>query len=115
MFPIKAVVLGLAASTMAATTIRIDVGQNGLSFTPNTVTAAVGDILEYHFHPPMHSVVQGDFGSPCQPAKSGGFYSGFVTVSSGEAVSKLALTARCRGRRGHKRTRHKSDATELMY
>jgi plastocyanin len=87
------VAVAAAVSRVGATTIRIEVGQTGLTFSPNNITAAVGDILEYHFHPPNHSVVMSDFNNPCQPASSGGFYSGFMPVSSGESVSLiLAMT-----------------------
>ncbi|OAA63567.1 extracellular serine-rich protein [Niveomyces insectorum RCEF 264] len=73
-----AVLLGLAASA-AAKNIQIDVGENGFTFSPDSVTAAVGDVLDFHFHPTMHSVVMGDFDNACQPAKTGGFYSGFIS------------------------------------
>ncbi|KAK0723413.1 hypothetical protein B0T26DRAFT_599950, partial [Lasiosphaeria miniovina] len=70
----------LAASASAAT-VRIDVGQNGFTFSPSSVTASKGDTLEYHFHQPAHSVASSDFGGPCTPSKSGGFYSGVMTTS----------------------------------
>ncbi|KAJ2967809.1 hypothetical protein NQ176_g9489 [Zarea fungicola] len=85
-FTFLALALGATAKT-----IRVDVGQTGLSFTPDTITASIGDTLEYHFHPLNHSVVMGDFANPCQPAKTGGFFSGFMPVSSGEAVSRNKL------------------------
>ncbi|KAM0521267.1 hypothetical protein ACHAPE_002743 [Trichoderma viride] len=77
-----AAVLALA-SHASAETIKIDVGANGFAFTPDSVTAKVSDILEFHFHPINHSVVLGDFANPCQPAKNA-FFSGFQPVSSGE-------------------------------
>ena len=80
------------AATATAATVRIDVGQNGLAFTPNNVTAAMGDMLQFHFHAINHSVVMGDFSSPCQPATTGGFFSGFMPTSSGENVSLLPCT-----------------------
>ncbi|UKZ76768.1 hypothetical protein TrVFT333_004478 [Trichoderma virens FT-333] len=82
------------ASQASATTIRIDVGQNGaLAFTPDSVKAAVGDILDFHFHAVNHSVVMGDFSTPCAPAKTGGFFSGFMPVSgSGEADDSFQVT-----------------------
>ena len=81
--------IAMAASATAAT-VRIDVGENGLAFTPNNVTAAMGDMLEFHFHPINHSVVMGDFSNPCQPATTGGFFSGFMPTSSGENVSLIS-------------------------
>ncbi len=78
--------IAMAMSATAAT-VRIDVGQSGLTFSPNSATAAKGDIIEFHFHPINHSVVMGDFSNPCKPAQTGGFYSGFMPTSSGENVS----------------------------
>lgn len=46
-------------------------------FDPTNTTADVGDILEFHFLAHNRSVVMGDWDLPCQPAASGGFYSGF--------------------------------------
>jgi plastocyanin len=42
---------GLAMRANAAATISIAVGNGGLVFTPSSVTAAVGDILEFSFYP----------------------------------------------------------------
>ena len=47
----------------------------------------LGDVLEFHFMPKNHSVVMGDFDSPCMPAASGGFSSGFLPTNSSENVS----------------------------
>ena len=64
-------------------------------FSPAEVNAEVGDILEFHFAGTgggvlggNHSVAQGMFGSPCEPAP-GGFFSGYMPVNatSFEAVS----------------------------
>lgn len=77
---------GLQAS---AATIKIDVGEGGLTFDPESVTAAVNDVLEFHFFgPDTHSVAVSEFDDACQPITNGGFYSGDVSVSSsGESVS----------------------------
>lgn len=61
------------SSMMAATTVAsssspthtVQVGANGLAFTPNSVTAAKGDTLEFHFSGSTHDVVSGSFSSPC--------------------------------------------------
>ncbi len=68
-------VAALAAAANAAT-IKINVGQSGLTFTPDSVTAAKGDVLEFHFVGGYHDAVVGDFSEPCQAATSGGFSSG---------------------------------------
>ncbi|TVY88760.1 hypothetical protein LAWI1_G007640 [Lachnellula willkommii] len=36
----------------------IDVGEDGLTFSPNSTTAAIGDTIEFHFYPEKHSVAQ---------------------------------------------------------
>ncbi len=69
-----------------AATVDIDVGNGGLVFSPDTATAAVGDELHFHFHPQNHSVIEGSFTDACNPAGSG-FFSGFMSVASGEGVS----------------------------
>lgn len=73
------------ASLAMAETIVIEAGN--LYFKPQNVNASVGDVLEFHFLPNNHSVVMGGMLDPCQPATLGGFYSGFLPVSSGESVS----------------------------
>ena len=40
-----------AASAVSATTIKVDVGKNGLTYTPNDITAVVGDQVEFSFFP----------------------------------------------------------------
>ncbi|ETS73337.1 hypothetical protein PFICI_14942 [Pestalotiopsis fici W106-1] len=82
-------VLVTAGAAMAAT-IRIDA--LNLAFVPNVTTASVGDVLEFHFLPNNHSVAMGDFEDPCQPAKSGGFFSGYYALNSGEADNVFRVT-----------------------
>lgn len=86
--------LSLLASQASAKTVRIEVGSSGASFSPNSVTASVGDILEYHFAGGKHSVVRGDFSKGCSPTSNGGFYSGFQkSVSDNQfAISSPMLT-----------------------
>jgi plastocyanin len=69
------------AATASAATIKINVGQGGLTFTPDSVTAAVGDVLEFKFVGGNHDAVAGDFARPCQPAATPGFASGNITGS----------------------------------
>lgn len=65
--------------------ISIDVGEGGLVFKPESVTADVGDLLQFSFYPRNHSVAQGSFSSPCRPL-AGGVYSGFMPVAAGKGV-----------------------------
>ncbi|PSS18529.1 hypothetical protein M430DRAFT_35038 [Amorphotheca resinae ATCC 22711] len=67
-------------TNLTPTTIPIAVGLHGaLSFSPNSTSASVGDILEFRFFngSAPHSVVSGPFGTPCLPG-SGGFFSGYL-------------------------------------
>ncbi|KAA6410094.1 MAG: hypothetical protein FRX48_05513 [Lasallia pustulata] len=66
-----------------ATTHVIGVGDGGLVFKPDSITAAAGDMLEFQFYPAEHNVIQGSFSQPCQPVNSSAFYSGYMPVSSG--------------------------------
>jgi len=66
---------------------RVNVGKGGLKFSPNSTTAAVGDTVEFKFHPEQHSVVKGVFDKPCQAATTDGFFSGSINATKGAAVS----------------------------
>lgn len=65
-------------ATATAKTIVITAGAGGFVFSPDTVTADVGDVLEYHFVGDIHTAVQGDFSSPCAQSSTG-FDSGPIT------------------------------------
>lgn len=76
------------AQAQGATDHLVDVGLNGLAFTPNQITANLGDLITFVFHPKNHSVTQSSFTQPCTPlidAQTGqtGFDSGFVPVAAG--------------------------------
>lgn len=60
-----------------AKTVIIRTTADAPFFDPTNTTADVGDIIEFHFKAHNRSVVQGDYDRPCQPAATGGFYSGF--------------------------------------
>ena len=73
-------------STALAATHDVQVGAQGLSFTPNITTAAIGDTVTFHYFPGKHDVAQSSFSSPCSPS-TGGFYSGFIIPTSGEVFT----------------------------
>jgi len=83
-----------AAATSPAGSIQtVTVGENGLSFSPNSITAAVGSIIEFHFFAPAHAVAQSSFSSPCAPLSGGtGFFSGTITTSSGQNSNVFRIT-----------------------
>lgn len=88
------IILGALFAPMAlAATMDIDVGEKGFVFDPDTVTAAVGDVLNFHFYPGDHSVASSDFANPCSPAAQNPVWSGFINPSgSGEASTMFSLT-----------------------
>lgn len=67
----------LALPLAYAETIDIKVGNKGLNFDPDTVTAKKGDLLNFFFYPGDHSVAQSTFDKPCV-AVDNGPYSGFL-------------------------------------
>jgi plastocyanin len=63
------------------------VENGGLHFEPQNVVAEIGDLIEFHFLPKNHTVVQSSFDKPCEPLEDGsGVFSGFnFKVDNGEA------------------------------
>ncbi|KAF3188978.1 hypothetical protein TWF106_000968 [Orbilia oligospora] len=62
-------------------------------FEPAEIQAAVGDLIQFQFHPLNHSVVRASFADPCipiedSPAGNGtvGFFSGFMPVAESAEV-----------------------------
>ncbi|KJZ75717.1 hypothetical protein HIM_04874 [Hirsutella minnesotensis 3608] len=90
---LKLAALSLLAASSAAKTIRIDVGSGGKRFSPDSVTAERGDIVEYYFSGSKHSVVASDFDKACSPVSAGGFYSGTVQAKGDEpSVFRVNVT-----------------------
>ncbi|KAJ7082915.1 RmlC-like cupin [Mycena belliarum] len=81
---------GTPAPTYAASPVHhlIKVGADGqLKFSPANISASIGDIVTFEFHPKNHTVTQSSFSNPCkalaETSKTGqvGFKSGFRPVS----------------------------------
>ncbi|KIO32491.1 hypothetical protein M407DRAFT_66675 [Tulasnella calospora MUT 4182] len=68
-------------AVFAQTTHNVVVGASGLTFSPNQVTAAVGDIVTFEFHPKNHTLTQSTFATPCA-AMAGGVDSGYMPVDA---------------------------------
>ena len=83
------------AATASAAVHQINVGENStLTYTPDSFTAEVGDMLEFHFVGGFHDVVRGNYDKPCEPfsSESGfGFASGRVQGKT-EKVRKMFLS-----------------------
>lgn len=103
MLTISAFITALAFVNLAYSEIIKVVAQadynkvDPFEFSPNDITANVGDIIEFHFAGPgegvlggNHSVAQGMWGMPCNPSP-GGFFSGYmgVNATSTEAVCRI--------------------------
>lgn len=76
----------LAASAAPNKIIPVLVGGTALTFTPNSVTANPGDVLQFQFAARNHTVTQSQPTSPCQPieaAAGGPGVVGVVGVNSG--------------------------------
>lgn len=80
-FATVAAALVAAPAVFAQTTHNVVVGASGLTFTPNQVTAAVGDVVTFEFHPKNHTLTQSTFANPCS-AMAGGVDSGYMPVDA---------------------------------
>lgn len=83
----------LGAQTAAAAMMTVHVvkvgGANGtLSFAPNNLKAAAGDMVQFQFAPNNHTVTQSSFAKPCVPISQTsnvtGVYSGFMPVKAAD-------------------------------
>lgn len=88
--------LALAGMASAQTLHVVSVsgtGASALKFSPEKLTAAVGDMVQFQFRAGNHSVVQSSFDSPCAPiaqsANTTGFFSGYQLVSASEAMGMI--------------------------
>jgi plastocyanin len=82
-------------SAASGSTQTVTVGENGaIAYNPDTIVAAPGTSIEFHFFSPVHSVAQSSFSNPCEPINNTAFFSGPMTVTSGEGVGGKAVPGR---------------------
>jgi plastocyanin len=88
-FTFAPAVLALATIASAAN-IQVDVGLNGIAFTPSSANATTGDTVQFIFHPKNHTVTQSTFAAPCQ-AMANGIDSGYrpVDANASQAISMI--------------------------
>ncbi|KAJ6110145.1 hypothetical protein N7486_002380 [Penicillium sp. IBT 16267x] len=80
------------SGSASSATQSVDVGKNGFTFTPDTVNVPSGGVVEFHFYPGDHSVVQAAFNNPCHPMSDTSFFSGFMaSANNGEPVWTLTV------------------------
>ncbi|KAJ0108509.1 hypothetical protein J7T55_002113 [Diaporthe amygdali] len=75
------------ASATSASASAVNTISEGHKFTPQTVNASVGDIIQFRFYPTGHSVVRAEYKYPCIPYEytgpnKVGFFSGFEDVAT---------------------------------
>jgi len=87
-----AVVPATTTASSSGTVHTVTAGNGALKYVPNSITAAVGDTIEFHFYPPEHSVAQSSFAAPCVPLGPTAFFSGPFTQSSGQNANVFTLT-----------------------
>jgi len=83
------------ASTSATNTQTIMAAATGafdLTFKPNSVVAAPGTFVEFHFGAANHSVAQSSLANPCSPANSSAIFAGFdFSIPTGNSTSVFTL------------------------
>jgi peroxisome-assembly ATPase len=91
---LKALLASTVFVTLAnAETIRITANSDN-RFDPDTITAREGDFLEFFFEGRNHSVVSGNYETPCTPEQIGmGFYSGFFPVDGDDEAVRTKSEA----------------------
>jgi plastocyanin len=92
-------IAGLAALTASVVnaqsgwTVKVAVGADGLTYTPNNIVAAVGTNVEFTFSPKNHTVTQSSFADPCHPLANG-FFSDFVPTTETPSSTTFTITVK---------------------
>ncbi|KAF1990915.1 hypothetical protein K402DRAFT_389816 [Aulographum hederae CBS 113979] len=75
-----------SSAESSAQTHVVKVGEADHKMEPDVTLASEGDIIEFHFFPPNHSVVRAEYMHPCVPYEKfgprAGFFSGFMPVDA---------------------------------
>ncbi|KAL1598879.1 hypothetical protein SLS60_008022 [Paraconiothyrium brasiliense] len=89
---------GASAGNIATHVIQVGGPNGSLTFSPENVKAAVGDLVQFQFHPKNHSVVQSTFDQPCTPIQNvmpnmtTAFFSGFMPTNASVGATSQVLT-----------------------
>jgi plastocyanin len=98
--------LGVSAAPLSSSSISprtesrpvthlVEVGKNGLTYTPPFITAKPGDLVQLNFFAKNHTFVQSSFADPCTPLVNGlfaGFQPSNITVNSTGFVTFKTVT-----------------------
>ncbi|KAF2748754.1 hypothetical protein M011DRAFT_400146, partial [Sporormia fimetaria CBS 119925] len=76
-----------STDSVISATHTITVGKLAHKFSPDTIRAEIGDVVEFHFYPANHSVVRAEYELPCIPYEmtgegKQGFFGGFHPVDA---------------------------------
>ncbi|KAI1165502.1 Cupredoxin [Nemania serpens] len=87
--------LGLA-SAQKVHVVSVSSPTNSLTFSPDNIKAAAGDLIQFQFLAGDHSVVQSNFDNPCTPiqahvANATGFFSGYMNVSASAPTGQIPV------------------------
>jgi plastocyanin len=104
-FQVASALFALAGTVAAQTMHVVTVGNGGLKFCPEQITAASGDLVQFQFYPNNHTVTQGFFAKGCTPISQApapntaqGAFSGFMPVSNtSEATTIPTFTVTVNG------------------
>ncbi|KAL8753712.1 MAG: hypothetical protein Q9199_004856 [Rusavskia elegans] len=71
--------------------VKVSNKKGDLTFEPNNLQVPAGHMVQFHFYPKNHSVVQSTFDQPCEPINNNnasvpGFFSGFMPVKPDAAM-----------------------------
>ncbi|KAJ5109668.1 cupredoxin [Penicillium argentinense] len=80
------------AALVSSNIHKVDVGEDGLTFDPDTLHVSPGGKVEFHFYPGNHSVAQAAFDNPCHPMSTSSFFSGFHAPTHDESSTVFTLT-----------------------
>ncbi|MCJ1469938.1 hypothetical protein MMC07_008582 [Pseudocyphellaria aurata] len=82
---------GSPAGKVHVHTVKVSNKKGELTFTPSTLKAAKGSLVQFQFYPKKHSIVESTFDDPCVPINQvkpevPGFFSGFMPVQADDAT-----------------------------
>jgi len=83
----------LAADQVTVHVVKVGGANGTLTYSPNNLVAAAGDMVQFQFAPANHTVTQSTFDNPCQPialhSNVTGVYSGFMPVQASAQMTPL--------------------------
>ncbi|ORY62471.1 Cupredoxin, partial [Pseudomassariella vexata] len=76
------------AAAAAGNIVPVVVGGNSLTYTPNSVTANPGDVVQFQFNARNHTVTQSAAEAPCKPlhGPAPGVNSGFIAFDAASGM-----------------------------